>query len=73
MKSRSMVRQLVSSTLWTLLVLWIAMVVSVAWVIQHETDHLDGKVYMDRLPDLKRWTHLDEFNRQTGSLVRDQR
>ena len=40
MKSRSMVRQLVSSTLWTLLVLWIAMVVSVAWVIQHETDEI---------------------------------
>lgn len=40
MKSRSIVRQLLSATLLTLLVLWIAMVLSVAWVIQHETDEI---------------------------------
>lgn len=40
MKQHSLVRQLLSATLLTLLVLWIAMVVSVAWVIQHETDEI---------------------------------
>jgi len=40
MKHRSLVRQLLSATLLTLLVLWIAMVVSVAWVIKHETDEI---------------------------------
>jgi len=40
MKPRSIVRQVLSATLLTLLVLWIAMVVSVAWVIKHETDEI---------------------------------
>lgn len=40
MKARSIVRQLLSATLLTLLVLWIAMVISVAWVIKHETDEI---------------------------------
>lgn len=40
MKSRSIVRQLLTSTLLILLVLWISMVVSVAWVIKHETDEM---------------------------------
>lgn len=40
MKHRSLVQQLLSATLALLLVLWIAMVVSVAWVIQHETDEI---------------------------------
>jgi len=44
-----------------------------ARILQHETDHLDGLVYMDRFPDLSQWTHLDEFNRQTGSRIKDRR
>ena len=35
----------------------------VARVIQHEFDHLMGKVYLDRMPDLKTLTHLPEFQR----------
>src|SRR5262245_54892035 len=34
-----------------------------ARVIQHEFDHLMGKVYLDRMPDLKTLTHLAEFQR----------
>jgi peptide deformylase len=34
-----------------------------ARVIQHEVDHLDGRVYLDRLPDLATLTHLREFAR----------
>jgi peptide deformylase len=34
-----------------------------ARVIQHEFDHLMGKVYLDRMPDLKTLTHLQEFQR----------
>ena len=40
MRSRSIVRQLLSTTLLTLLVLWIAMVMAVTWIIQHETDEI---------------------------------
>lgn len=40
MKSFSIVRQLLSATLLTLLVLWMAMVISVAWVLKHETDEI---------------------------------
>lgn len=40
MKTHSIVRQLLTSTLLILLVLWISMVVSVAWVIRHETDEI---------------------------------
>lgn len=40
MKPRSIVRQLLGSTLLILLVLWVSMVVSVAWVIKHETDEI---------------------------------
>jgi peptide deformylase len=32
-----------------------------ARVIQHECDHLAGKVFMDRMPDLRTLTHLQEF------------
>lgn len=32
-----------------------------ARVIQHEVDHLNGKVFLDRLPDLKTLTHLREY------------
>ena len=34
-----------------------------ARVIQHECDHLAGKVFMDRMPDLTTLTHLQEFVR----------
>lgn len=40
MKPVSLVRQLLSSTLLILLVLWTSMVVSVTWVIKHETDEM---------------------------------
>ena len=32
-----------------------------ARVIQHEVDHLNSKVFLDRLPDLKTLTHLREY------------
>ena len=32
-----------------------------ARVIQHECDHLGGKVFLDRMPDLSTLTHLNEF------------
>src|SRR5262245_11757088 len=34
-----------------------------ARVIQHEFDHLMGKVYLDRMGDLKTLSHLAEFQR----------
>jgi peptide deformylase len=34
-----------------------------ARVIQHEWDHLNGKVYLDRMRDLTTLTHLQEFVR----------
>ena len=34
-----------------------------ARVVQHECDHLAGKVYLDRMPDLLTLTHLQEFTR----------
>jgi len=34
-----------------------------ARVIQHEFDHLKGKVYLDRMPDLKTLSHFAEFQR----------
>ena len=34
-----------------------------ARVVQHEFDHLMGKVYLDRMPNLKTLTHLAEFQR----------
>ena len=34
-----------------------------ARVIQHECDHLAGKVFLDRMPDLKTLAHLKEFVR----------
>jgi len=34
-----------------------------ARVIQHETDHLKGEVYLDRMPDMKRLGFLDEWQR----------
>jgi peptide deformylase len=34
-----------------------------ARVIQHEFDHLMGKVYLDRMPDLRTLSYLAEFQR----------
>ncbi len=34
-----------------------------ARVIRHECDHLEGKVYLDRMVDFSSLTHLAEFNR----------
>jgi peptide deformylase len=34
-----------------------------ARVIQHEFDHLNGKVYLDRMRDLTTLTFLQEFTR----------
>jgi peptide deformylase len=34
-----------------------------ARVVQHEFDHLMGKVYLDRMHDFKTLTHLGEFQR----------
>ena len=34
-----------------------------ARVIQHECDHLSGKVFLDRMPNLQNLTHLQEFLR----------
>lgn len=34
-----------------------------ARVIQHETDHLKGEVYLDRMPNLKSLSHLAEWQR----------
>ena len=42
-----------------------------ARVIQHETDHLNGLIYMDRMGDLKSWTHLEEFNRKRRKSIKD--
>src|SRR5262249_5103335 len=37
-----------------------------ARVVQHECDHLDGKVYLDRMTDLSTLTFLPEFLRFAG-------
>jgi len=34
-----------------------------ARVLQHEVDHLNGKVYLDRMPDLTTLSHLQEWGR----------
>jgi peptide deformylase len=34
-----------------------------ARVVQHEYDHLQGKVYADRMPSLETLTHLTEWHR----------
>jgi peptide deformylase len=34
-----------------------------ARILQHETDHLMGKVYLDRMPDLATLCHLQEWSR----------
>lgn len=37
-----------------------------ARVLQHETDHLNGKVYLDRMRDLSTLSHLQEWARHSG-------
>ncbi len=44
-----------------------------ARIVQHEIDHLNGLFYVDRMSDLKTWTHLDEFNRRFKSNVKDKK
>jgi peptide deformylase len=34
-----------------------------ARVVQHETDHLKGEVYLDRMPNLRKLGFLDEWQR----------
>lgn len=34
-----------------------------AVIAHHEVDHLDGNVYLDRMPDLRSLTYLEEFER----------
>lgn len=34
-----------------------------ARVLQHETDHLNGKVYLDRMKDLTTLSHMEEWMR----------
>jgi peptide deformylase len=38
-----------------------------ARVIQHETDHLDGVLFLDRMASFETLTYLEEFNRYWGS------
>ena len=44
-----------------------------ARVIQHETDHLDGVLFFDRMESFETLTFLDEFGRYwTGDATRDE-
>ena len=43
-----------------------------ARIIQHEVDHLNGLFYVDRMPNLKAWIHLEEFPRAEGVAIHDQ-
>jgi len=38
-----------------------------ARVIQHETDHLDGVLFLDRMASLETLTYIEEFNRYWSS------
>jgi peptide deformylase len=40
-----------------------------ARVIQHETDHLDGIVYVDRMRDLRTLSHIAEWQRHWLGVV----
>jgi peptide deformylase len=37
-----------------------------ARVIQHECDHLDGSVYLDRMQDMRSLSFIDEWERHVG-------
>jgi peptide deformylase len=43
-----------------------------ARVLQHETDHLHGHVYLDRMADLTTLSHLPEWNRYWLTAEREQ-
>ena len=43
-----------------------------ARVIQHEVDHLEGKVFLDRMKDLRTLTHLTEYARYWTKRSRGQ-
>ena len=43
-----------------------------ARIIQHEADHLNGMFYVDRMPDLKSWMHLKEFNDQFNQGIEEE-
>lgn len=36
-----------------------------ARVLQHEIDHLNGLLYVDRMKNLRNWHHLDEYDGQS--------
>ena len=42
-----------------------------ARVIQHETDHLKGEVYLDRMRDMRTLSHLAEFQRYVLETASD--
>jgi len=42
-----------------------------ARVIQHECDHLDGRVYLDRMTDLRSLSFVKEFDRFSASPEED--
>jgi len=44
-----------------------------ARIIQHEIDHLNGFIYVDRMPDLRSWSHLDEFNHHFKTKIKDRK
>ena len=44
-----------------------------ARVIQHEWDHLTGKVYLDRMRDLQTLSHLQEFQRYWLPAEKDEK
>lgn len=43
-----------------------------ARVFQHEIDHIDGFVYVDRMPDLRSWMHEDEMAKFVAAARRKQ-
>jgi peptide deformylase len=44
-----------------------------ARIIQHEVDHLNGFFYVDQMPNLRSWTHLDEFNKHFKTKIKDRK
>jgi peptide deformylase len=42
-----------------------------ARVLQHETDHLEGVVYLDRMPDLTTLCHVAEWNKHWLGVVEE--
>lgn len=44
-----------------------------ARVFQHEIDHINGRVYVDRMPNLKAWFHEEELNRLARAALNKKR